>query len=107
MSSRESLCEYRFFAGMTPGTGMLRNELNNSKQIRHGLNRLAIMSLIFCASTALARAQTSWEVTPYNVQVTVAFDSAPELTDQLQQILMQSVARRSLSIVGQIGRAHV
>ena len=100
MSSRESLRERRFFAGMTPGIGMLRNELNHSQQIRHGLNRLAIMSLIFCASTAMTRAQTSWEVTPYNVQVTVAFDSAPELTDQLQQVLMQSLARRSLSIVG-------
>jgi hypothetical protein len=100
MSSRESLRERRIFATMTLRIGMLRNKPNSSKQILRSPNLLGIVMLISCAYTPLARAQTSWEVTPYNVQVTVAFDSAPELTNHLQQTLMQSVARRSLAIVG-------
>jgi len=61
---------------------------------------LGCWGLVCLALAPPAAAQSVWELTPYRIQVLVAFAPAPELTPRLQTELLADLAERADSLVG-------
>lgn len=53
-----------------------------------------------CLQAATVRAQSVWELTPYKVQLHVAFERSPELTPRRQEDFVQSLLERIDSLIG-------
>ena len=51
-----------------------------------------LLALILGSTSGTARAQTIWELTPYNVRVLVALAPVPELAEPFQRQLQRELA---------------
>lgn len=59
-----------------------------------------VLLLVVCSSTRQVDAQTSWEVTPYDIEISLALGPAPELHDRLVERLCKTVMSQSSVLVG-------
>ena len=66
---------------------------------RHSIVALLLAILVSQGVTPLL-AQTNWEVTPYEIEVSVAMEPAPELHERLSQRLCRTVASQSEALIG-------
>ncbi len=62
--------------------------------------RLVASTVLICLASAPAAAQSVWELTPYRIEVLVAFAPAPELTPRMRAELLGDLVERAETLVG-------
>ena len=61
---------------------------------------LLLLLWAVCLVPSTARAQATWEYSPYVIKVWVAFDDSAELTDRLMEQIAETISQRSYVVAG-------